>query len=69
MIFPCRYVATLQELNTHERITLIQSHMKALQQKYMALKAEVSYLDRKRRRARRKEREGEKKKVTSYSYQ
>lgn len=59
------HAADLQELDTPDRIMLIQDHMKALQQKYMELKTEVSYLDKKRRRARRKEREGAKRTVTS----
>ena len=45
-------------LNSSDRITLIQDRMKAIQHKYMELKSEVSYLDRKRRKARKREREG-----------
>ena len=45
-------------LNSSERISLIQDKMKAIQNKYMELKSEVTYLDRKRRRARKREREG-----------
>ena len=45
-------------LSSSDRITLIQDRMKAIQHKYMELKSEVSYLDRKRRKARKREREG-----------
>ena len=38
---------------------MIQERLKDVQKKWLELKAEVSYLDRKRRRARRKEREGQ----------
>ena len=60
----CHYIslfvsaADLESLCSTERIGLIQERMKAIQKRYMELKSEVTYLDRKRRRARRREREG-----------
>lgn len=48
----------LQNLDYVQRIALVQERMKAIQKKYLELKAEVTYLDRKKRKARRREREG-----------
>ena len=48
----------LASLDTAQRISLIQEKIKGVQKRYMELKAEVTYLERKRRKARRKEREG-----------
>lgn len=52
-------VALYTHLSPSEKISLIQERMKAIQQKYMELKSEVTYLDRKKRKAKKKEREGE----------
>lgn len=52
------FLGIFPDLSSSDRIALIQERMKAIQKRYMELKAEVTYLDRKRRRARRKEREG-----------
>ena len=41
-----------------ERVKLIEEHIRLIQQKWSDLKSEVAHLDRRRRRARRKEREG-----------
>ena len=54
----CSVVAAdLNELSTSERIGVILERMKDIQKRYLEFKAEVTYLDRKRRRARRRERE------------
>ena len=42
-----------------ERVNLIQQRLREVQQRWTDLKAEVAYIERKRRRAKRKEREGE----------
>ena len=55
------YVATAAsqpELVCGEKVRLIEDHIRLIQQKWTDLKSEVAYLDRRRRRARRKEREG-----------
>ncbi len=49
--------ADLNGLSTTERIGVILERMKDIQKQYLEYKAEVTYLDRKRRRARRRERE------------
>ena len=43
-----------------EKVVLIEEHMKTIQKKWVELKTEVNNLDRKRRKARKKEREGKK---------
>ena len=48
----------LQDMDQVQRIALVQERMKVIQKKYLELKTEVTYLDRKKRRARRREREG-----------
>ncbi len=50
--------ASLPEMSSSERVALIQERLREVHKKWSQLKAEVNYLDRKRRRARRKEREG-----------
>ena len=49
----------LPQLSNMERIQVLQERLRGVQRKWGELKTEVAYLDRKRRRARRKEREGE----------
>ncbi len=51
------FVADLNGLSTPERIGTILERMKDIQKRYLELKAEVTYLDRKRRKARKRERE------------
>ena len=41
-----------------ERISLIQEQLKKVQGRWSDLKAEVAYIERKRRRVKRREREG-----------
>ena len=45
-------------MNGMERISLIQERLREIQRRWSDLKAEVAYIERKRRRAKRKEREG-----------
>lgn len=49
----------LPEMTSTEKVILIQEHMRTIQKKWVELKTEVTNLDRKRRKARKKEREGE----------
>ena len=49
----------LPEMTSGERVALIQQRIRDVQKRWTELKIEVAHLDRKRRRARRKEREGE----------
>ena len=52
-------IAKLQEMDSAGRIALLtDSKIGAIQKRYAELKAEVAYLDRKRRRAKQREREG-----------
>ena len=48
----------LPEMTSGERVALIQERIRDVEKRWIELKNEVAYLDRKRRRARRKEREG-----------
>ena len=70
MYFPCPLLtilftiylihsAKLPEMSSAEKVTLIQERMKNIQKKWVELKAEMSKIDRKRRKARKREREGE----------
>lgn len=52
------HTATLPEMTSSERMALIQERLREVHKKWSELKAEVSLLDQKRRKARRKEREG-----------
>ena len=45
-------------MTSGERVALIQQRIREVQKRWTELKMEVAHLDRKRRRARRKEREG-----------
>lgn len=45
-------------MNSVNRITLIQDRLREVQRHWTDLKAEVAYIERKRRRAKRKEKEG-----------
>lgn len=45
-------------MTSSERMALIQERLREVHKKWSELKAEVSLLDQKRRKARRKEREG-----------
>lgn len=54
----CRVVGHLPPMSGVERVLLIQERLKGVQNRWSDLKAEVAYIERKRRRARRKEREG-----------
>ena len=56
-LFHCS-TATLPEMKCGERVRVIEEHIRLIQQKWSDLKSEVAHLDRRRRRARRKEREG-----------
>ena len=47
-------------MTSAEKVILIEEQMKTIQKKWVELKTEVNNLDRKRRKARKKEREGEK---------
>ena len=46
------------QMTNSERIQVIQERIKDLQKRWQDLKAEVTYLDRRKRTARRKEKEG-----------
>ena len=50
------------------RIALLTDKIGAIQKRYAELKAEVAYLDRKRRRAKQREREGKNIIVTLCKY-
>ena len=47
-------------MTSAEKVVLIEEQMKTIQKKWVELKTEVNNLDRKRRKARKKEREGKK---------
>lgn len=47
-------------MSSTEKVVLIEEQMKTIQKKWVELKTEVNNLDRKRRKARKKEREGKK---------
>lgn len=51
-------------MTSAEKVVLIEEQMKTIQKKWVELKAEVNDLDRKRRKARKKEREGKKKMIS-----
>lgn len=51
--------AQLPKMTSAEKVIMIQEQMRTIQKKWTELKAEVANLDRKRRKARKKEREGE----------
>lgn len=51
-------LASLMQMSTAERIQVIQDRIRELQKRWQDLKAEVTYLDRRKRTARRKEKEG-----------
>ena len=53
-------------MTSAEKVVLIEEQMKTIQKKWVELKTEVNNLDRKRRKARKKEREGRKNNL-SYS--
>ena len=46
-------------MTSAEKVILIQEQMRTIQKKWTELKAEVANLDRKKRKAKKKEREGE----------
>ena len=48
----------LPDMTSGERVALIQERIRDVEKRWIELKNEVASLDRKRRRARRKEREG-----------
>lgn len=50
--------SSLMQMSTAERIQVIQDRIRELQKRWQDLKAEVTYLDRRKRTARRKEKEG-----------
>jgi len=52
-------IAKLPEMDSAGRIALLTDKIGAIQKRYAELKAEVAYLDRKRRRAKQREREGD----------
>ena len=52
-------VAKMPELDSAGRIAMLTEKIGAIQKRYAELKAEVAYLDRKKRRAKQREREGE----------
>ena len=49
----------MPELDSAGRIAILTEKIGAIQKRYAELKAEVAYLDRKKRRAKQREREGE----------
>lgn len=51
-------IGQLPPMSGVDRVELIQERLKEVQKHWTDLKAEVAYIERKRRRARRKEREG-----------
>ena len=60
-IFCCdAATAQLPVMSSTEKVVLIEEQMKTIQKKWVELKTEVNNLDRKRRKARKKEREGKK---------
>ena len=52
-------IAKIPELDSAGRIAILTEKIGAIQKRYAELKAEVAYLDRKKRRAKQREREGE----------
>ena len=50
--------AKMPELDSAGRIAILTEKIGAIQKRYAELKAEVAYLDRKKRRAKQREREG-----------
>lgn len=52
-------VGELPAMSSVERVALIQERLQQVQRQWTDLKAEVAYIEGKRRRAKRKEREGE----------
>ncbi len=54
----CVCAGVLPQMSGEERVILIQQRLREVQQRWTDLKSEVAYIERKRRRARRKEREG-----------
>lgn len=50
--------AKLPEMTSAEKVTMIQERMRNIQKKWAELKVEMSKIDRKRRKARKREREG-----------
>ena len=52
-------IAKMPELDSAGRIAILTEKIGAIQKRYAELKAEVAYLDRKKRRAKQREREGE----------
>ena len=57
----CLTIAKMPELDSADRIAILTEKIGAMQKRYTdsELKAEVAYLDRKKRRAKQREREGE----------
>ena len=53
--------AQLPAMTSAEKVIFIEEQMKTIQKKWVELKTEVNNLDRKRRKARKKEREGKSK--------
>ena len=51
-----------------ERISMIQERLKEVQGRWSDLKAEVAYIERKRRRVKRREREGEADIITTWVF-
>ena len=51
--------AQLPKMTSAEKVILIQEQMRTIQKKWTELKSEVTTLDRKKRKAKKKEREGE----------
>ena len=54
----CGGAGQLPPMSSVERVSLIQQRLRDVQHRWTDLKAEVAYIERKRRRAKRKEREG-----------
>ena len=55
----CLTIAKMPERDSAGRIAILTEKIGAIQKRYAKLKAEVAYLDRKKRRAKQREREGE----------
>ena len=58
--FPMFKTAQMPAMTSSEKVNLIEEQMKTVQKIWLELKTEVNNLDRKRRKARKKEREGDK---------
>jgi molecular chaperone GrpE (heat shock protein) len=54
-----RFVLTDPELDGTQRIALLQQKLQELRKTYMNVKAELACIDRRRKKLRRREREGE----------